>query len=295
MNIPAWAAVPIVAAFLVEFSLYLVAGAEPARAWLEQWPRPRLAAAMTASGASSYLVYSLGLGLFRWQALLLLTLVAAAISFWYIALRPGAPADFGFLALVAVIVLGNLFDPLFPSPVAQIKGLDILGQLTLIRLITLAALSLRHMKGVGFGFLPRWREWLIGLREYACFAVIGFPLAVWLGALRWHPAAWHPGRAILTFVAFLWVVALFEELVFRGLLQQWLRDWTGSAAAALVLTSVIFGLVHLPFREFPNWRFALVAAIAGWFYGRAYQRAGSIRAAMVAHAFVVTTWRSAFA
>jgi membrane protease YdiL (CAAX protease family) len=119
-------------------------------------------------------------------------------------------------------------------------------------------------------------------------------LALWLGALRWHPEAWNPGKALLTFLAILWVVALFEEFVFRGLLQQWLRDWTGSAGLALAVTSVIFGLAHLTFRDFPNWRFALVATLAGWFYGRAYQQAGSIRAPMVAHALVVTTWRSAF-
>jgi uncharacterized protein len=52
--------------------------------------------------------------------------------------------------------------------------------------------------------------------------------------------------------------------------------------------------VHLPFGTFPNWRFALIAAIAGWFYGRAYLKTGSIRAAMVAHALTNVTWKTFF-
>jgi len=97
-----------------------------------------------------------------------------------------------------------------------------------------------------------------------------------------------------TFVGVLWVVALSEEFFFRGLLQQWMVEWTGRPAVALASTSVLFGAVHLGFRVFPNWRFALAAAVAGWFYGRAYQQGQSIRASMVTHALVVTLWRAWF-
>ena len=55
------------------------------------------------------------------------------------------------------------------------------------------------------------------------------------------------------------------------------------------MATLAFGLVHLPFRSFPNWRFALVATVAGFFYGRAYSLSGGIRAAMVTHALVNTT------
>jgi membrane protease YdiL (CAAX protease family) len=34
--------------------------------------------------------------------------------------------------------------------------------------------------------------------------------------------------------------------------------------------------------------------VAGWFYGRAYLKTGSIRAAMVAHALTNVTWRVFF-
>ena len=56
-----------------------------------------------------------------------------------------------------------------------------------------------------------------------------------------------------------------------------------------------FGLVHLRFgNRFPNWNMVGLATLAGVFFGWAYLRAGSIRAAMVTHALVVATWRSVF-
>jgi membrane protease YdiL (CAAX protease family) len=98
--------------------------------------------------------------------------------------------------------------------------------------------------------------------------------------------------AVATFAGVLWVLAVAEEFFFRGLLQQMLTSVLGSRTAGLVLASLIFGAVHLPYRAFPNWHFAVLAACAGLFYGRAYQQAGSIRAAMVTHALVVTVWKT---
>ncbi|HVX67819.1 MAG TPA: CPBP family intramembrane glutamic endopeptidase, partial [Bryobacteraceae bacterium] len=97
----------------------------------------------------------------------------------------------------------------------------------------------------------------------------------------WATAAIAAG----TFLGMLWVVALREEFFFRGLLQPWL---------GLIATSLLFGSVHLPFRDFPNWRFAVLAAVAGVFYGLAYRSARSVRAAMVTHALVNTAWRVFF-
>jgi len=52
--------------------------------------------------------------------------------------------------------------------------------------------------------------------------------------------------------------------------------------------------VHLWYRPFPNWRIAILAAVAGVFYGLAYRQARSIRASMVTHALTVTAWRLFF-
>jgi membrane protease YdiL (CAAX protease family) len=98
-----------------------------------------------------------------------------------------------------------------------------------------------------------------------------------------------------TFVGMFWVVALSEEFFLRGVLQQWIEDWTASRAGALLLASAVFGLLHLWLGGFPNWKWALVAGVLGWFCGRARNQAGSIRASMVTHALVAATWRGFFA
>jgi membrane protease YdiL (CAAX protease family) len=73
-------------------------------------------------------------------------------------------------------------------------------------------------------------------------------------------------------------------------MTQWLKnDWAG-----LVAASLLFGSVHVWTGDFPNWRFAAVAATAGLFYGMAFRRARSIRASMVSHALTVTTLRVFF-
>jgi len=98
-------------------------------------------------------------------------------------------------------------------------------------------------------------------------------------------------QAIGTFFGFLWVVGLAEEFFFRGLLQAWVAEWLGNQRLSLCLVSVAFGSVHLWFKPFPNWRFAIMAALAGVFYGLAFQKEKSVRASAVTHALTVTVWR----
>jgi membrane protease YdiL (CAAX protease family) len=114
-------------------------------------------------------------------------------------------------------------------------------------------------------------------------------LAFAIGFLRPDPVAFSLRTLLVTigtFLGVLWVLAVAEEFFFRGLLQQLLARKLGKQALAIVLASLIFGAAHLP-----NWKLALLATFAGLFYGQAYSQAGSIRAAMVTHALVVTTWR----
>jgi len=280
----------VLAAFLIEYSFYLVPGFEPLR---ERLAGPRLPWLLTASALVPYLLYSLGTGQFSWLSLARLAALALAVSFWYVVLPASPVTDVGLVCLLAAVLLHKYFDPIYAPPVPRLD-VDILGHLALIHVSAMALLVERRVSGTGFGFLPRRTDWAIGIRYFLYFLPVGIPLALALKAFQLAPIA--PAWKIAgTFFGILWVVALSEEFFFRGLLQQWLERWTGSAAAGLVVTSLLFGLVHLGFRTFPNWRFAVVAAVAGWFYGRAFQQARSIRASMVTHALMVTTWRALFA
>lgn len=291
-NIPLSTAVPLIAAFLIEYSFYLIPGFEPVRQRLRASLTPwQLAIGMALSAIAPYLIYSIPAGQFGWLACAELAAIVAVVSFWYVALRPSRVADVFFLAAAAAIVLIRPFKYIYTSPV---KGVDVLGHLMLIRTGALAALELRGVHGTRFGFIPNQKEWIAGVQYFFYFLPIGFPLAMSLGVVRLNFTGFLFWKTLAIFFGALWVVALSEEFFFRGLLQQWLEDWTGRAQIAVIAASLVYGAAHLTFRGFPNWRMATVDAVLGWFCGMAYRKTGSIRASMVTHALVVTLWRTLF-
>jgi uncharacterized protein len=290
-----WAALPVAAAFLIEIPFYLLPAFAASRAWLANQPKSRIACLLTASAILPWLVYAPATGEARAVNLILLLAVALIVAFWYVAL-PALPArDALFLAMVAAVYLSKVFDRIYLSPIPKLS-ISILGHLMLIRTAALAVLVLRGNVQAEYRFLPNRKETLAGLRYFALMLpVIAFAYwALGLARFRAHPNG--VGLTILlaigTFLAILWVVALSEEFFFRGLLQQWLEQWTGNRNTALILAALAFGCAHLGFhRLFPNWRWAIVAAILGVFCGLAWRNSRSVQAAMVTHALIVTVWQ----
>lgn len=298
-DIPARVALAVLPVLLVEAACYLVpAFGEPLGRLQTFGSRSARASLLAASAVIPYLYYAALTGTFRWSSLAWMAAIAAAGAFWFHLLPRSPAADIGFLALIAGVSLSRVFAEVYGAPAPGLK-MDILGEFMWRRVGILAVFLLRPVEGTGFGFLPRRREWAVGLREYLYFAPAGLGLALAIGFIRFDPAGGPWWRLALvaagTFLGMLWFVALTEEFFFRGLLQQWLSGWLRSSMAGMILASVLFGLVHLPFRAPPlNWRFALLAAAAGFFYGRAFRAGRGIRAAMVTHALVNTSWRVFF-
>lgn len=291
-GIPPEVAAPIVAVFLLEYAFYLVPGFEGLRDWLSlQIPVRQLALFLALSALAPYLIYSLGTGSFQPQSLGRLAALVFVISFWYVWRRPTPTADLSILALIAATLILRFFRQIYTSPIPSVP-IDILGHLMLIRLVASVMLMIREVEGAGFGFIPTAEEWVIGFRYFLYFLPVGVALTSGLGLI--HPRfSWMAlARAPLLFLGMLWVVALSEEFLARGLLQHWLADWTGRPKLALLLASAAFGFCHLWFHHFPNWKFVIVTSVLGWFCGKAYNDAGGIRAAMVTHALVVTTWQT---
>ena len=231
-GIPAWVAVPVLAAFLIEYPFYLVPGFAEVRQRFER----RLPWFLVVSFVAPYVIYASNTGQFRWWALVQLAALATALSLWYKILPPAPLADSAFLVLAAAVVLRGYFDPIYTSPVAGLH-LEILGHLALTRLCAMVMLVERRVPGIGFGFVPSLAEWKIGARHFLYFLIVGVPLA-------WATRFVHlgPGMPVwkiaATFVGMLWVVALSEEFFFRGLLQQWMAQWTGSPAMGLAGASI---------------------------------------------------------
>src|SRR5581483_5087155 len=173
-DIPTWAALPVLAAFLVEYPFYLVAGFPELRQRLSGKTLPLV---LVVSILLPYLVcYG---GNFQWIAVVRLAALALALGLWYIVLPVSILTDVAFLALVAAVLIGKYFDPIFPQPYPGLK-ISILGHIALIYISVLVLLLQRRVYETGFGFLPSRREWRIGTLHYLGFlpvaALIAFPL-----------------------------------------------------------------------------------------------------------------------
>jgi len=255
-------------------------------------PPRTIASGLALSALAPYLIYSLGTGQFRAVAFARLGALVLVVSFWYLFRLPSRSSDLALLGLVAAALVIRFFRQVYTAPAPGVT-VDILGHLMLIRLYAGVMLIIREVEETGYGFVPSAQEWWIGVRNFLWFLPIGIALAAGLRFAR-HRTSWTElAIAPLLFLGFLWVTALFEEFLARGLLQRWISDWTGRPRLGHILASVAFGACHLWFPPgYPNWRMAVTAAVAGWFYGKSFNEAGSIRAAMITHALTVTTWRT---
>lgn len=272
------------AALILELTFYFSMGRR------ELWSSGRL----LASAFVPFLVYSIPAGMFRLDSLLMLAALSAVICFWLPLTRKWPAADLLFLGFVAAVYIAGLPKQVFRPAIDGLPS-EAIGQLLWFRLGLTSILLHRASKSVGFGFLPKSAEWRTGARWYLLCMPLLVALMYVLEAAKFQmvPGVWW--KAPLTFLGILWVVALGEEVFFRGVILERLKGSWGTIPA-LIASSLLFGAVHFWYgHRFPNWKMVALASVAGMFYGQAYLSSRGVRAAMVTHAMVVTTWKSLFA
>ena len=237
-----------------------------------------------------YLLVALSTGIFHWQWLALYALLPVAISFMMLQARRSDPAqhgnwrDFLVLAVLGLAVDLRWFEHAWPA------HLTVFNKVLLLDAGIWGFLVVRRLDEVGFNLRLRLRDLGIGLRELAFYAPIAIPLGLGLGFLHLHPSApWLPrlpGAFLFTF----FFIAVPEELFFRGWLQNLLERRIGRYPS-LFLTAALFGLAHFNKRAVHfNWRYVLLAALAGIFYGRAWRQQRRVGASAITHACVDTIW-----
>jgi membrane protease YdiL (CAAX protease family) len=284
----------------VELACYAAVGFVAVRERLGALPRERLQAILMLTAITPAVIYPALLGLLDPSRIVILFFVLVPVIYWYTAFPHKPWADFAFAALLIALMLLRrpLFRDAYPNPLPDLR-LDFLSQLMLIRTAAAVMLLIRRAEGIGYGFVPTPAEWRIGfqhfLRALPFVVATGFALGIMrLGAPT--PHLWlYPVYAIGAFAGCFFVVALSEEFLLRGVLLRRFIGVTRSILAGSLLAALISGLVHLPFRGPWNWKFAILSAVAHWFFGQAFLEAKSIRAGMVAHALTVTTWVMVFA
>jgi uncharacterized protein len=157
-----------------------------------------------------------------------------------------------------------------------------------------AYVLIRRLDGVGYAI-----EWLRGFgRAFAfsffIFAAIAIPLGIEIHFITFHPALSRIRSLPIDVVGIFFFTAWPEEFLFRGIIQNCLTESFNNKWAGLLVASVIFGFSHILHAPAPNWKYVLLATIAGIFYGRAYMKTGSILPGVLVHGLVDLTWHALF-
>jgi membrane protease YdiL (CAAX protease family) len=239
------------------------------------------------------LVYSVGVG-GNWKY----TLIGAAYAVLPTLLlaasagRSGATCvDYAAAAIVWLPVEFRWMYRLFPFPPQLTHTLTILLALSTG---VVAFVVLRRLEGVGYAIeWVRGSGWIV-LSHFLLFAAIAFPLGIGIGFIAYDPSIARLRSLPVAVIGITFFTAWPEEFLFRGILQNLFSRTLKSQWVGLGVASVVFGLSHILHAPFPNWKYVILATIAGVFYGHAWMKTGSLLPGALVHALVDISWHVLF-
>ncbi|HXV65267.1 MAG TPA: type II CAAX endopeptidase family protein [Vicinamibacteria bacterium] len=211
-----------------------------------------------------------------------------------LARRRPAPVLWDVLAVLAIWLPFDfrLLDGIWSWPEGRASyGLSVVLAVDLALVLFVAY---RATPGVGYRFRLGLRDSAIVLGCFLVFSALAIPLGLGIEFIEYTARPFDLLGLLGSFAAILIFIAVPEELLFRGLIQNFLERTWRRDLLALVVAAAIFGAAHLNNGEVPNWSYALMATLAGLFYGLAYRWTGTIFASALVHALVNAVWRAFF-
>jgi membrane protease YdiL (CAAX protease family) len=237
-----------------------------------------------------YVLVATSLGVFRWEWFALYALLPVGIAglLWQAKQDDrshiGNWRDFLVLTTLGLAVDLRWFERAWPPHLA------VFSKILLLDAGIYGFILLRQLDGVGFDLRLRLRDVATGLREFGWYAPMAIALGLAMGFLHLHTVWPRLSAPVLGYLFTFLFIAVPEELFFRGWLQNLLERRLGRTPALLV-TAVLFGLSHFNKRAAHfNWRYVVLAVLAGIFYGRAWRRDRRVGASAITHACVDTVW-----
>jgi len=241
-----------------------------------------------------YLLYGAGTRTFSWSALLKLTAYVLAPT---LILLPDRRChresinwrDLAAMTAIAVPIPAGWLRHLWTWP----EDLYFLLPLTAVCSGVFAFVVVRNLEGVGYSLLWRKGDLATALANWILFSIIAIPLGYALHFIHFHSHTVSWATLGLQFVGIYITIAIPEELMFRGILQNLLEKNIRAGPPgrwALMMASIVFGASHFHHPPVPNWRYCIMATVAGIFYGLAYQSRRRISSSALTHALVDTLW-----
>ena len=239
------------------------------------------------SSFDSFLLFKLSLWVFVPSLILTFDLMKGAPPY----LKEFAVA----LMLWLPIELGKLsgFDIIFTDGI-QIPALAFAAPVFGLYLFAVLA----DLPDIGYHF--RWRLSDIGkaAAALAVLAVLLIRMGTRLGFIRFSTLDTSFADVVKLVLGIYFMVAIPEELLFRGIIQNVLSKalsrFKYSTWLSLLIASAIFGLSHYNNFNPPDWRYVFLATIAGLFYGWTYIRTGKTTVSALVHCGVNFFWAILF-
>jgi membrane protease YdiL (CAAX protease family) len=237
-----------------------------------------------------YVMVAVSYGQFRWSWFALYLLLPVMIGSLLYQAGVADPAqrgdwrDFLILAVLGLAVDLRWFEPAWPPRLA------VFNKMLLVDAGIYGFLAIRRLHGVGFDLRLRLADLRIGGRELVFYTPVAIALGLGIGFLHLHAQIPSVLHVVLGWIFTFFFIAVPEELFFRGWMQNLLERRLGQRWA-LLTTAVLFGLSHFNKRAVHfNWRYVVLAALAGIFYGRAWRQERRVGASSITHASVDTLW-----
>ncbi len=275
------------------FLLMVILVLTPSVPVLRKWrPKPLL---LPLIWCSPYLAYAAGTGDFRSMALAKLLAVALPLVVIY-GFVPVHDLD-GFAwqdLLLAVWLIAALMSGQLRHIWTVPANLDFMVRLFLIAVSAWTWVFIRRVPELGYEFAFSLKTLPTAALNFGLFALIAIPAGLALHFIEWHPQWRGVWQFCFDYLGIFLFIALLEELFFRGFLQTLISKSIGSARNGQIMIACLFGLFHVLHAPFPNWRYVVLAAVAGWFYGSAFVKGGNLMAPAITHAMVDTLWRTLF-
>jgi uncharacterized protein len=150
-------------------------------------------------------------------------------------------------------------------------------------------LGFRALPGLKFNPPRQARDYW---QPIAAFAITAPVLAVVGIAIGFIPPPHAPTQSASRMMSALAIIfagtALPEEILFRSMIQNFLMQRFGSSTRTLLIAAFIFGCAHLDNgpQPLPNWRYMILATIAGVAYGQVFRKSSTVLSSALLHTLV---------
>lgn len=253
---------------------------------------------LSVAALAVYFIYALGTRNFTWwRAGLAAAFVLVPVTLAASRERGSAPGWQDYAAVLAIFLPFKLLliRSLWPYPDGKLGY--VLAVLMALNVAIAVFLFIRAFDGVGYSISWGRHRGCIVAFSFFLFAAIAIPLGRAIGFIRFAPDYAQVRNLPIVALGIFFFTAWSEEFLFRGILQNLLSKSLKSEWSGLIAASVLFGAAHLPNGvQWPNvnWRYGILATIAGAFYGWTWKKTESLFPSALVHAAVDVTWHFFF-